>query len=168
MNNRIPSRDLCNNDAIMHEATNYYCCPELMTIEYRTEYINHCIIRQRHPRLLNERRWNLPLPLPTNPDPNQDPTQDHNNILYNKPNVILYIEPSQYTETMFNCCICYEELKKSSLVKFKCNHELCKDCCKQIINKTKESSQCPLCRDIITELKINNSIVAIEMTNFVN
>jgi cytidine deaminase len=87
---------------------------------------------------------------------------------YIKPNIILCLEVETNT-TNFECCICYESYNISNLINFKCNHGVCKDCCIKVIDKTKSYNNCPLCREIITELKVNNSIVENEMNaEFVN
>jgi hypothetical protein len=156
MNRGIPCKDLKNKEEIIHQVNKYYCGPELTFIEYCNEYYKHRLMltfiaatRFRELQLQAE--------------------QLNRVIKYNKPNIILYSEPPQSTEQIFDCCICYESCNNLNIIKLKCNHELCKDCCIKVIDKTKSYNNCPLCREPITELKVNNSIVENEMNaEFVN
>jgi len=79
-------------------------------------------------------------------------------ILQSKPVIniekIQNIEEEKYeVENENECCVCLNTFKKKIYVMFNCKHELCKECCKKII-QTVNTCKCPQCR-----VKINNITV---------
>jgi hypothetical protein len=66
---------------------------------------------------------------------------------------------------MNECIICLEEKNKNTFVKLNCSHDYCKECIIKTIKSDKRTKPCcPLCREEILLLTINNNNILNELT----
>jgi hypothetical protein len=71
---------------------------------------------------------------------------------------INYINYECNVDELFECVICYEEMKSDKKVILNCNHEFCGVCIERHIEKTRSANvMCPMCRtdiSIVSEIRI--------------
>jgi len=66
-------------------------------------------------------------------------------------------------KTEIKCCdICFDNKPKQMFISFNCKHELCKDCCKKVIQKV-DTCKCHLCRTPIKDLVVYSKDVEEEL-----
>ena len=72
------------------------------------------------------------------------------------------------TEECLDCCICFENYKKTEFVTLNCNHEFCNGCLqKSLQSDIREKPCCAYCRTEITTITSNTSKVYNEMANLI-
>lgn len=177
MNRGISSRQLVNTIETRSQLVKYYFMPEESYEEFKTEYLrqkdiyNNLTDQQKNQNTqivrdminaaydeLFENNNNSDIPLFTNISGTRL-TEEMNRVVYVDVSVVpqqqLYIQKPQIIFTLeqikiSECCICFNN---DEMAKLNCNHDVCKNCTKELINRNNLS--CPLCREQITNICVS-------------
>ena len=53
-----------------------------------------------------------------------------------------------------NCCVCMETKQNTQICQLNCSHKFCTNCITTLIVKNRNTSTCPLCRSVITNITV--------------
>ena len=74
-----------------------------------------------------------------------------------RPNIEVIIDNIELlSEDSYFCCICMETRENNQVCQLNCLHKYCDQCIETHITKTRSEPRCPLCRNLITEIKVQN------------
>lgn len=71
------------------------------------------------------------------------------------------VQEFEINEEDKNCCICMETREESQICMLNCSHKFCADCLPNHITRV---NSCPLCRQVITKISIQNNDVRSKFT----
>lgn len=72
------------------------------------------------------------------------------------PNIPININKFPISKEDKNCCICMELKETSQICNLNCNHKFCGQCISTYIRRNKQKPCCPLCRNNITNISVQN------------
>jgi hypothetical protein len=72
------------------------------------------------------------------------------------PNIQIKINEFPVSEEDKNCCVCMELKETSQICNLNCNHKFCGQCISTHIKRNIQEPCCPLCRNNITNISVQN------------
>ena len=80
-------------------------------------------------------------------------------------------QQDQPQDQIQDCPVCLEALDPINIIRTNCDHEYCGNCIKRLASSTNDNNKqptCPLCRSVLTELKIFNQDICDEIKTHIS